>query len=95
MRMLMDVCIPVGAGNAGITNGKLNEVLQSTIEKINPEAAYFTVQDGMRAGYFIFDMADTSEMPGIAEPLFQAFDAKISFRPVMNLDDLQKGLGQS
>ena len=67
----------------------------STIEKLvsalKPEAAYFYADDdGQRSGSIVFDMQDTSQIPAIAEPWFVAFNAKLSFRPVMNTADLAK-----
>jgi len=35
-------------------------------------------------------MKETSEIRAVAEPWFQAFNAKISFRPIMNPQDLAK-----
>jgi len=37
-------------------------------------------------------LADPSQIPQIAERLFQALDATVEFVPVMNPDDLRKGL---
>jgi len=39
-----------------------------------------------------FDMKDAAEIPGIAEPLFAGLNARIQLLPVMNADDLKKGL---
>ena len=44
--------------------------------------------DGQRSGSIVFDMKDSSEIPGVAEPWFLAFNAKLSFRPVMSPQDL-------
>ncbi len=40
----------------------------------------------------VFDMADPSQIPQIAEPLFLNVDAAVEFVPVMNADDLRKAL---
>jgi hypothetical protein len=36
----------------------------------------------------VFDMKDISQIPAVAEPWFHAFKAKVSFRPIMNPQDL-------
>ena len=57
----------------------------------NPKPLLFFADDnGNRSGSIVFDMKDTSEIPGIAEPWFVAFNAKVSFRPGMNPQDLGK-----
>lgn len=94
MRMMMKVQIPVAAGNAAIANGTLPIVIQKAMEQLKPEAAYFFVEGGMRTSMFVFDMADSSQIPPDAEPLFQVLEASVDFRPVMNAEELQAGLGQ-
>jgi hypothetical protein len=89
--MLLRVSIPVEAGNAAAKNGTLGTTVEKILADLKPEAAYFFADDnGNRSGSIVFDMKDTSEIPAIAEPWFLAFKASVSFRPVMNPQDLAK-----
>src|SRR5207249_4489896 len=90
MRFLLKVNIPVEAGNAAAKAGKLGSTVQSILAELKPEAAYFTDDAGQRTGFIILDLKDTSQIPAVAEPWMLAFNASISFRPVMNADDLAK-----
>ena len=91
MRMLLRVSIPVEAGNAAAKAGTLGSTVEQILADLKPEAAYFFADDnGHRSGSIVFDMKDTSEIPAVAEPWFLAFNAKVSFRPVMNPQDLAK-----
>ncbi|HUY98990.1 MAG TPA: hypothetical protein VMU89_01475 [Thermomicrobiaceae bacterium] len=93
MRMLLRVTIPVEKGNQAVQDGTLQRVLEGAMNKIRPEAAYFsTMGTGKRASFFVFDMADPSQIPAITEPILQGLDAEVEFCPVMNLDDLMRGL---
>jgi len=59
------------------------------VADLKPEAVYFFNGDnGNRSGSIVFDMKDTSQIPAVAEPWYLAFNAKVSFRPVMNPQDL-------
>jgi len=42
----------------------------------------------------VFDMQDSSLMPVISEPFFQNLGAQVTYTPVMNYEDVQKGLSQ-
>jgi len=91
MRMLMRVSIPVEAVNAAAKAGTLGSTVEQILAGLKPEAAYFFADDsGQRSGSIVFDMKDSSEIPAVAEPWFLAFNAKVSFRPVMNPQDLAK-----
>ena len=95
MRMMLKVTIPVEAGNKSIKDGTLPRVMQSTMERLKPEAAYFLAEDGKRTALFFFDMQDVSHIPVIVEPLFMGMSASLTMLPVMNAEDLQKGLKEA
>jgi len=46
----------------------------------------------VRTGYLVFDLADPSDIPLISEPLFRGVKSKLTLVPVMNTEDLMKGL---
>lgn len=92
MRMMARISMPVEAGNKGIQEGTLPKVIQQTAERWKPEAMYFTTFDGKRTAFVVFDMPDSSSIPIFAEPFFSQLNAEVIFAPVMNGDDLQKGL---
>jgi hypothetical protein len=70
MRTLLKVSCDVVASNRAIKDGTLARIVQSTIEKLHPEASYFLSMDGKRGCFIVFDMKDPSEIPQIAEPFF-------------------------
>src|SRR6202044_346575 len=93
MRMLLKVNIPVEAGDEAARRGTLGSTIKKILEEMKPEAAYFSNDNGNPTGYIIFDMKASSEIPAIAEPWFLAFNAKISLKPAMSLQDLAWGAG--
>jgi hypothetical protein len=91
MRMLMEMSIPVEAGNKAARSGAFGSSFQKILKGLKPEAAYFTTRaNGERGGFIVFDLEDTSQIPGVAEPFFLAFNASVTFTPVMNAEDLAK-----
>ena len=94
MRTMLKVHLPVERGNEVVKNGKLAEVVKRTMETWKPEAAYFFPDNGKRSFFMIFDLKDPSQIPAVAEPFFQELNAEFELIPVMNADDLMKGLAQ-
>lgn len=95
MRVMARISIPVEAGNKGIESGSLPKLMQQAGERWKPEAMYFTTFDGKRTAYIVFDMPDSSSIPVFAEPFFMGLNAEVQLSPVMNGEDLQKGLSES
>lgn len=96
MRMLLRIGMPVDKGNAAIKSGALQKTLQSTMEALKAEAAYFFPDhDGRRAAIMIFDMTGSWQLPKTVEPLFQELGASVHLTPVMNAEDLQRGLKEA
>jgi hypothetical protein len=94
MRMMARVSMPVETANQAIKDGTLGTTMQRAADRWKPEAMYFTTFDGRRTAYMVFDLPETSDIPPFAEPLFMGLDAEVELAPVMNGDDLQKGLSQ-
>jgi hypothetical protein len=93
VRTLLRITVPVETGNTAIQDGSLPKIIGGTMENLKPEAAYFFPDGGVRTAIMVFDMKDASEIAKIGEPIFEALNATIEFIPVMNIDDLKKGLG--
>lgn len=92
MRVMLRAVMDTGISNEAIKSGRLPEIVQALVDRLDPEAAYFGPGDGGRCCVLVFDMQDSSTLPTIAEPLFQELSAKLEVHPVMNREDLQKGL---
>ncbi len=92
MRTLAKISLETAAANAAIKSGELAKLIASAMEKLKPEAAYFTTENGRRTALFVFDMKEPSDIPGIAEPWFMATNAGVEFSPVMTADDVRAGL---
>lgn len=92
MRTLLRARMDTRAGNEALRNGTMSKVVEEMIERLHPEAAYFTALDGGRTCLLVFDMEDSSQMPAVCEKLFTEMEAEVELHPVMNADDLKKGL---
>ncbi|AXL89441.1 hypothetical protein C4J65_14900 [Streptomyces sp. CB09001] len=94
MRVLLKATLDTEKANEAIRSGKLPELINRTLDHIKPEAAYFGPLGGRRTALMVFDMQDSSELPPTGEPFFTELNAEIEVSPIMNADDLRKGLAQ-
>jgi hypothetical protein len=95
MRMMLKFTLPVEKGNHAFKDGSLGKTLESVMNKLKPEAAYFEPSDGKRSGMVFFDLADPSQIVEVIEPLFSNLNAAVEIVPVMNADDLRKGIAEA
>ena len=95
MRMMLKFSLPVEKGNQAFSDGSLNKTLEALMGKLKPEAAYFSPLDGKRGGMIFFDLADPSQLVEAVEPLFLNLNAAVEILPVMNGDDLRKGVSKA
>ncbi len=92
MRMMLKAQMDTAAATKAIQEGRMPTVMQTMMEKLRPEAAYFGPYGGQRTAFIIFQMDDPSQLPAISEPLFSEFNARVDIFPVMDRDDLERGL---
>jgi hypothetical protein len=63
--------------------------------QLKPEAAYFAPLHGKRGGMIFFDLTEPSQIVEVVEPLFSSLNAAVEIVPVMNADDLRKGIAKT
>ena len=90
MRFLVKARMDVETANALAKAGKLGSTIQSIVEDLKPEAAYFVADEGQRTAYLFLDMQDPSDLPAVFEPWFLAFNADVEAHPAMVAEDLEK-----
>ena len=69
----------------------MQKAIAGFVEKFKPEATLFTLEEGMRCCFFVFDMHGSQQMPEIAEAFFD-LGCEIVMTPCMTPEDLQSGL---
>lgn len=94
MRVLMTVQMDTAKASQAIVDKSLAKLVESTLDRVEPEAVYFGAKDGMRTAFIVFDLEDASGIPAVAEPFFQHLGAKIDLIPVMDFRDVQAGLAK-
>jgi hypothetical protein len=92
MRIMLKFRIPVERGNEAAKDGSLGSTIDALLAARQPEAAYFHTEHGQRGGTMVFDVAEAAELVQIAESLFSNLNAALTYEPVLNVDDLRRGL---
>lgn len=92
MRVMLRAHMDTAATNEGIKTGSLPQAMKTLMEKVKPEAAYFGLHEGVRSCWIVFDLQDSAQMPPLMEDLFLQFNAEIDVAPVMNAEELARGL---
>ncbi len=88
MRLMLRFTIPVEKGNEAEADGSLSSAIKELVEQVQPEAAYFHLQDGRRAGTIFFEESYQARMTVINEPLFAKLNAAIDIRPAVSFEEL-------
>ena len=92
MRMMVKARMDTEAASKALQDGSLQTMMQTTMETLKPEAAYFGPDGGHRTAFIVFNMDDPSQLPAITEPFFSIMKARVEVFPVMDRDDLMRGL---
>ncbi|MCJ1677188.1 hypothetical protein MTF65_07505 [Streptomyces sp. APSN-46.1] len=92
MRVMLRAHLDTAATNEGIKTGALPQSIKKLMDKVKPEAAYFGLHEGVRSCWIVFDLQDSAQMPPLMEDLFLQFNAELEVGPVMNAEDLTRGL---
>ncbi len=95
MRILITFSINPEKGDQLIKEGRIGETMESILEELQPEAAYFTDVEGTRGGFLVVDMEDASQMPAMTEPLLLGVGATVHMQPVMTPEDLRGAAGEA
>ena len=95
MRFLIRARVPTEAGNKMVQDPDFMKKLEEYMNKVKPEAAYFLPIDGHRTAAFIVNMQSNDQIIALGEPLFQWMGANVDVIPVMNFDDLKKGISEN
>jgi hypothetical protein len=88
MRFMITCRIPVEKGKELAKAGNLDSTIQSIMEELKPEAAYFSDIEGGGDGYIVVNMDDASQISAIAETLFLGLGATIQVHRVMTPEEL-------
>jgi hypothetical protein len=88
MRFMLTFRLPMEEGNALVKDGRIGPTLESILDDLKPEAAYFAEIEGARGGYLVVHVDDASQIPAIVEPLYLGLGATVQIHPVFTPEDM-------
>ncbi|CAL9554483.1 hypothetical protein [Streptomyces sp. enrichment culture] len=94
MRVMLKATLDTEKANEVIRSGKMPELMKETLDRLHPEAAYFGPLGGRRTCLLVLDLEDSSQVAPTGEPFFAQLGAEVEMTPVMNAEDLRKGLSE-
>jgi len=77
MRMMMKIKIPPESGSRSAQDGSMAKAFRTVKEQLNPEAAYFSMEDGMRCAFIFYDAKDLPDIVKLHETIIQATGALV------------------
>jgi hypothetical protein len=89
VRFLAKVTIPKQVGDEASKSGALQRTVQSALDTLKPEAAYFFEQEGDRECLLVINL----DVGAMLQPLFPNLQPSIFVTPVVNAAEFQQGLG--
>lgn len=92
MRFMLQAQPDMELGNQAVEDGTLGQLVQQVSETLEPEAFYAGPVDGTRTLFMVFELDDPSQIVKVTEPLFSKLNAKVELLPVMNREELARGL---
>jgi hypothetical protein len=98
MRMLLKAVLDTETANERVNErlrgGASGAPFERLRELVQPEAFYLFTEDGQRAFFAVFDVADASQIPAIIEPLFLRGKAKVTVTPCLTVEDADKAMDE-
>jgi hypothetical protein len=85
----MVVSLSTEVGNQLMKDQSGVKTLEEYLNKIKPEAVYFSELYGERTFFIVLDLPNPDTIPIVAEPMFK-LGARVGFHVAMTLDDLKK-----
>lgn len=92
MRFMVEFSIPTQHGNDVVRSGRIEKVFRKLGEEFKPEAMYFYPAEGVRGGCLFVQSDDPALCVAIGERLWFGLQAQVKVNPVMNAEELGKGL---